>query len=153
MAGKGFANFLQPSMGAAVGAGRSEGECVEQVTLLEQDEAVRLDSERLAELYVQLGEIGAEDVVCRAMEELAARLSHVERCRHEQKLPEMRKTARSLIAISEQLGMAVLARVAGDVTRCIDDQDHIALAAVLARMLRVGERSLREIWDLQDLSI
>jgi len=126
---------------------------LEQVTLLQQKEVVGLDADRLEELYSQLGEAGAEDVVCRALEELAARLSHTERCYREIRITDMRKSARSLIAISEQIGMLKLAQVAGDVTRCIDESDRVALAATLARLLRIGERSLSEIWDLQDLSI
>ena len=43
-------------------------------------EQVRVDQERLGILYDQLGESGAEDVVCRAMEELALRMSHCD-CR------------------------------------------------------------------------
>lgn len=126
---------------------------MKQVTLLEQSETVCLDSERLQQLYVQLGEAGAEDVVCRALEELAVRLSHTERCHLENRWREMRKSARSLIAIAEQIGMGTLARVARDVTVCIDAHDCVALAATLARLLRTGERSLHEIWDLQDYSI
>ena len=42
-------------------------------------EQVRVDQERLGILYDQLGETGAEDVVCRAMEELALRMSHCNR--------------------------------------------------------------------------
>ena len=126
---------------------------MEQVTLLKQNEVISLDPDRLEELYLQLGEAGAEDVVCRALEELAARLSHTERCYRESRLPDMRKSARSLVAISEQIGMALLAKVALDVTCCIDDGDHIALAATVSRLLRIGETSLSEIWQLQDLSI
>lgn len=129
------------------------GETVEQVTMLKQDETVRLDAERLEELYLQLGEAGAEDVVCRALEELAVRLSHTERCYREMRLEELRKSARSLIAIAEQIGMQLLAQVAKDVTVCVDEDDGIALAATLARLLRIGERSLSEVWDLQDMSI
>ena len=126
---------------------------MEQVTLLKQDETVKVDADRLEQLYQQLGEDGAEDVVCRALEELAARLSHTERCYRELRFGDMRKSARSLIAIADQIGMQLLANVAQDVTLCIDDGDRIALAATLARLLRIGERSLCEIWDLQDMSI
>lgn len=129
------------------------GLTLKQVTLLEQREAVRLDSVRLEQLYVQLGEAGAEDVVCRALEELATRLSHTERFFREKRHVELRKSARSLIAISDQIGMAALARVARDVTYCIDENDQVALAAVLARLLRIGDTSLHEIWDLQDYSV
>ncbi len=114
---------------------------------------VSLDSDRLEQLYRQLGDAGAENVVCRALEELAARLSHTERCYRANELFDMRKNARSLIAIAEQIGMQKLAGVASDVTKCIDDEDWVALAATLARLLRIGESSLYEIWDLQDYSI
>lgn len=126
---------------------------VEQITLLEQRESVKFDTDRLEQLYVQLGESGAEDVVCRALEELAARLSHTEGCYREGRVADMRKSARSLIAIADQIGMAALARVARDVTVCIDHHDPVALAATLSRLLRIGERSLLEIWDVQDHSV
>lgn len=121
--------------------------------MLRQDEVVRVNPDRLEELYRQLGQAGAEDVVCRALEELAARLSHTERCYRELRHHDMRKSARSLVAIAEQIGMSLLAQVALDVTICIDAGDKIALSATMARLLRIGERSLTQIWDLQDLSI
>ena len=124
-----------------------------EVTILAQSEAVRVDSEKLEALYRQLGDTNAENIVCRAMEELAVRLSRIERLYREGRADEMRKAARLIMAISEQVGMPVLTRVAGDVIGCIDLGDHTALAAVLARLIRAGERSLTEIWDLQDLSI
>lgn len=123
---------------------------VEQPTVLQQHECVRLDADRLEALYLELGETSAEDVVCRALEELAARLGHVERFYREGRFGEMRKSSRSLIAIADQIGMALLARVAGDVTASIDAGDHNALAATFARLLRIGERSLCEIWEAQD---
>lgn len=129
------------------------GEAVEQVTTLKQEEAVCLNAARLEELYAQLGESGAENVVCRALEELAGRLSNTERCHREGRLDEMRKSARSLVAVSDQIGMQLLSRVAADVTQCADTRDAVALAATLSRLLRIGERSLSEVWDMQDLSV
>ncbi len=116
-------------------------------------ETVRLDPDRLNGLYRQLGEASAEDVVCRAIEELAVRLTHCERLWRQQDSDGLRKTTRSLIAISEQIGMTALARVAGDVTDVIDNGDSSAIGATLFRLLRVGERSLSAVWDLQDLSV
>lgn len=118
-----------------------------------QDEPVSLDHDQLGALYAQLGALAAEDVVRRAMEELALRLSHAERQYRQNDLAALRKGARSLVKIAEQIGMQKLARVAHDVSRSIDQCDDNATAATLARLLRVGERSLTAIWDLQDLSI
>lgn len=118
-----------------------------------QDESVRLDSDRLGELYHQLGERSAQDVVCRAIEELAVRLSHCERLWRKGDRAQLRKSARSLVAISEQIGMSALARVARDVTQAIDADDPPAVGATVFRLLRVGERSLTAVWDLQDMSV
>ena len=126
---------------------------MEDVRVLPQDESVRLDPDRLQTLYDQLGEAGAEDVVCRAMEELAVRLSMTERLFRQDRLEEMRKAARSLTGIADQIGMNTLSRVAQDVTNCIDAHDHVALTATLSRLLRIGERSLIEIWDMQGVRV
>ncbi len=112
--------------------------------MLEQKEIVRLNAGRLEELYSQLGEAGAEDVVCRALEELAVRLSHTERCYREGRLTDMRKSARSLVAIADQIGMQALSRVAADVTIAADNDDLVAMAATLSRLLRIGNSSLSE---------
>lgn len=126
---------------------------VAQLLTLVQEEHVRLDPDRLEALYLQLGENSAEDVVCRAIEELAIRLAHCERLWRDQDWMGLRKSARSLIAIAEQIGMTELARVAGDVTNAIDASDMAALGATLFRLIRIGERSLLAVWDLQDISI
>lgn len=126
---------------------------VAEIIDLKQTETVRLDSEQLGGLYRQLGESGAENVVCRAIEELAIRLAHCERLWRQGKLGELRKSARSLIAISDQIGMSTLACVAADVTQAIDAQDAAAQGATLFRLVRIGERSLTAVWDLQDLSV
>lgn len=123
------------------------------VVNLTPDEAVRLDPSCLGELYTQLGEAGAEDVVCRAIEELAVRLSHCERLWRRDDMDALRKCARSLIAIAEQVGMNSLARVAGDVTTSIDAGDLVATSATLMRLMRIGAQSLTAVWDLQDLSV
>ena len=130
-----------------------KGATLERVTVLQTTEYVRVDADRLAQLYAQLGERGAEDVVCRAMEELAARLAHADQQYRASDQAGLRKNARSLVAIAEQVGMQLLARVARDVTICIDVGDPVAQGAVLARLVRVGERSLFAVWDLQDLSL
>ncbi len=118
-----------------------------------RDEPVRLDPDSLQLLIEQLGESGANDVVCRAMEELAIRLADLPALHRAGRLPEMERLAHSLIAISEQIGLASLARVAGDVTECLRRGDSVAVAATLGRLERIGERSLSTIWDLRDRSV
>ncbi|WP_420819941.1 hypothetical protein [Ruegeria marisrubri] len=126
---------------------------MEKVVTLDQKESVRLDADRLGALVGQLGDRNAEEVVCRAIEELAVRLSNCDRMWRRQDWVGLRKSARSLVAIAEQIGMSALARVANDVTGAVDSGDHVAASATLFRLIRVGERSLAAVWDQQDLSI
>ena len=62
-----------------------------QLMQIRPTEQVYVDQERLGLLYTQLGEVGAEDVVCRAMEELALRLSHCKKLHKDQDRAGLRK--------------------------------------------------------------
>jgi len=124
-----------------------------EIVEIKLSEQIQLDQARLGTLFAQLGENGAENVVSRAMEELAVRMAQCETLWRTGNIAKLRKHARSLIAISEQLGMARLAQVAGDVTHSIDARDEVAIAATLSRLLRIGERSLSAIWSMEDLSL
>lgn len=123
------------------------------ISVLMIDEKVRLDADRLAELYAQLGEAGAQDVVCRAMEELAVRLARVEGAYRTNNTSVLRKGAKGLVGIAEQVGMQLLADVARDVGNSVDENDPVALSATMTRLLRIGDRSLTAVWDLQDMSV
>lgn len=129
------------------------GDVVDVMTRLEPREEVRLDPDRLAELFVQLGQQGAEDVVCRAMEEISLRLAKVNAAYDAADLERVRKLTRSLVAISDQVGLTALARVAADVADCTVGQDRVALLAVVMRLQRIGERSVTAVWDIRDLSV
>lgn len=126
---------------------------VEKLITLEQKESVRLDPDRLNNLYHQLGDRNALDVLCRTVEELAVRLSNCERFWRQRDCAGLRKCARSMVAIADQIGMTALARVASDVAQTVDADDKVATGATLGRLIRVGERSLTAIWDQQDLSV
>lgn len=116
-------------------------------------EHVRLDAERLEVLYNKLGEDGADDVLCRAMEEMAIRIKQSEKLYRAGSVKELRKTVHSLVAIADQIGMQTLARVSGDVVNCIDSGDWVALGATFSRLVRSSDQSLTAIWDLQDVTV
>ncbi|MFP4450911.1 MAG: hypothetical protein ACLFP0_08295 [Rhodosalinus sp.] len=115
--------------------------------VLSREEPALMDHARVSRLFAELGPEAAGAVVTRALEELAVRLARLGRLRRQGDMAYLRKTARGLAAIADELGMAALARVALDVTACIDAGDDVALAAVLSRLERLGERSLPAIRD------
>ncbi|MFT6424889.1 MAG: hypothetical protein ACJAYH_001006 [Celeribacter sp.] len=123
------------------------------VKKLRPEGVVHVNKERLDQLYAQLGATSADGVVSRAMEELAVRLAKVESCYKKGQLEEMQKAARSMIAISEQIGMETFASVATDVNKLATLDDGTALAATVDRLMRIGENSLLAVWDLQGASV
>jgi hypothetical protein len=120
---------------------------------LRPDESVRLNPSRLTELFVQLGNRGAEDVVCRAMEELAVRLAEIEAAYWQGEFVKVSKGARGLIAIAEQIGLNGLSQVARHVTATASREDSTAIAATVSRLVRIGDKSLTAVWDARDMSV
>ncbi|WP_206338545.1 hypothetical protein [Antarcticimicrobium sediminis] len=110
---------------------------------LNRAEQVQLDRSLLRMLYQMLGIEGAETVIERASHELSLRLNRCEDLWQRGDMCDLRKCARSMIAIAEQAGMTKFASVAHDVTAAADQRDLVALSATLSRLHRVGESSLR----------
>ncbi|MGR3367523.1 MAG: hypothetical protein ACU0CC_06340 [Sagittula sp.] len=126
---------------------------MKQVTYLSPVEYPDMDPAQIRTLCTDLGLHQAEDVICRAMEELAQRLCQVQDMAVSGPRQDMHKTLRSLSAIAQQIGMTSLSRVAHDVMTCIEFGDIVAEAATLARLARTGERSLTQLWDINEFSI
>jgi hypothetical protein len=123
------------------------------LAVLRHEEGVRLDPDPLVALYSELGESGAERVVCRAIEELAARLAEMLRHADDGAAGALIKSGRTLAKVAEQIGMSTLARIAGDVINATEAGDYAGQAATLARLVRIGDRSLTAVWDLRDMTV
>ena len=123
------------------------------VTALQPVEPVRLDRDQLEVLYRQLGPVGADKVVNHALEELAALLSQLPVDYRAGRLGQVASGARALAAVAQQVGMTTLARVARDAAGLSVGHNGAALGAVVARLERIGDRSLVAVWDLADLSV
>jgi hypothetical protein len=126
---------------------------VSEIAILYPSESVRLDPDKLLALHEELGEAGAGAVIARAMDELAQRLAELRPLWREARMTDLAKRARSLIGIADQVGMTLLSRVAGDVARCAAIGDAPALGATLARLDRIGDRSLTAVWDMADMRV
>lgn len=114
---------------------------------------MQVDCDRLADLYTQLGGQQAEGVVNRAMEELAVRICKIEAAHRRRQYKDVAKMSRGLVAIADQVGLKSVARVAQDVCTCCAQSERVALAATVARLGRICDRSLCAVWDLQDMTV
>ena len=113
-----------------------------------REEHVRVDPDRLGQLYFNLGEAGAENAICHAMETLALRLGELPRLQKAGDLAGLGRTARSMVGIAEEIGMAAMANVAKDVATACGRNDVPAAAATAARLSRIGDSSLTALCQL-----
>lgn len=121
-----------------------------EVVALRPKERVRQDSEPIALIYRNMGTAAAEEVVTRALGELAMTMAGLaDRAARDDRL-DMARQLRRLQRMAEQLGMVSLGLVAGDIRVCLDRGDPTAFAAVWARLLRVAECSLAPSRGLAD---
>ncbi|QXI62462.1 hypothetical protein CP157_00122 [Paracoccus marcusii] len=118
-----------------------------QISALAISEAVRVDSRRVAEIVAELGETSAQHVIGLALEQLAAALTAVDGALDNADLAQAAAHAERMSRLAWQIGLLSLAGVAMDLGSTAERGDVPALAAIRARLLRVGNRSLTAIWD------
>ena len=123
-----------------------------QIMALAVSEPVRVDSRRLGDIVTELGETAAQNVIGLALEQLAAALTAADKAIRASDLPEGARQCDLLARLAWQIGLLSLAGVAMDLGACADKRDRVAIAAVHARLMRVGNRSLTAIWDCNQLA-
>jgi hypothetical protein len=122
------------------------------VTMLPLGEPARFNPGQLEKLCEKLGDLRAETEVAHALDRLSVLLDDLARCRRSGGYGALSVLLAALVQDAQLIGMATLARVGQDVQDCLRSGDATALAATLARLLRVGDRSIHAIWDLEDVS-
>ena len=123
------------------------------VTALRPKERVRLDAEPIAAIYRNLGTNSAEQVVSRALGELALTLAGLVEQVRQREFGDLGRGLRRLQRMADHLGMISLGLIAAEARICMDRSDATAFAAVWARLIRVAEASLSTDRDLLDQSL
>jgi hypothetical protein len=122
------------------------------VLCLHHDEPTRFDAERLEELCLTLGEVQAEMEVAEALKRIAATIDELDWLISTASPSLLQLCLDSLARDADLIGMATLATVAKAASDCLENDDAVARAAAFARLRRIGQRSIRAVWDLDDIS-
>lgn len=100
------------------------------------------DAEPIALIYRSMGTHAAEEVVNRALGELALTMSGIAQQVRGRNMLDLARQLRRLERMSVQLGLVSLGTVSNDARTCLEGGDLTAFAAVWARLVRVAEVSL-----------
>ncbi len=120
-----------------------------QVAKLKMTEQAVVDQDELARVFIRMNPAEAEETFMGLIKSLTDHLAMAEHHLNSQNLPELADTMSLVELIAGRLCMTALCQVAGDVIECCERGDLVALSATHARVIRVGEGALREIWDLK----
>ncbi len=123
-----------------------------EVAVLRPHEVVRQNVEAVAEIYRNLGAPTAEQVVTRALGDLALTMAGIVEKVKAQDLRDVARQLARLRRLADDIGLVSLAKVSGDAQTCLERADGTAFSAVWARLLRVAERSLSPDHGLADQS-
>src|SRR6188472_2354041 len=101
-----------------------------------------LDTGRIVVLRQSLGDQRCREVVSEVVFHLTDRLGLLKAALDAGDMTEAQTLASRLASLSEQVGLRDFARVARDLDGCLAVADVVAMAAVAARLIRLGEESL-----------
>ena len=116
-------------------------------------ERIVIDTARLEELFRRLGDHGAETHVIEAVEAISDLLAEVDGFVRHDALSEIAPRAQQVSRLSADIGLTSLARVARDMSIAANRKDVVAFRAVWERLIRIGDRSLSQVWELPGLSL
>lgn len=112
------------------------------VVALRLVECPHQDGEQIASIYRSLGNASAEQVIARALGELAFAMSALADQIKVHELGDLIRRLKRLQQMAQNLGLLTLSQVAGDLAHCVRCQDSTAFAAVWARLVRIAETTL-----------
>lgn len=124
-----------------------------RVMELRPKDRVQQDAEPIALIYRSMGTHAAEEVVNRALGELALTVSGLAQLVRRGEFADMTRQLRRIERMAVQLGLVSFGVVAVDAQACLNCSDMTAFAAVWARLIRVAEVSLATEQGTLDLQV
>ena len=115
---------------------------VQKISVLHPRDTAYFDEDTLTGLSRDLGPSVAENILCRALEDIALRFVQIRTDYGSGNHQALRKSVHAVIPIAAQIGLPGLSQIGRDVLICVDQADPVALAATLCRFLRWGETAM-----------
>lgn len=112
-------------------------------------DTLHFDPAPLVRLFATKPQSEAEAIVCRVLQELAARLDGVQQGLTKADHAVMLRSARKILIIAEQLGVTEVAVSVGHVITCLRQCDQVALHATVSRLERAFDVAVAEVWNFR----
>lgn len=124
-----------------------------KVAQLRFSETAHVDEDELTRLYIKMDYRQAERLIIEAIDTLSQGLGEVEAAYAIDSERALMAACRKVAKSAQRLGLNRLATVARDARIALHHQDQHAAHATLARLMRLGEPSLRELWHIKAIQV
>jgi len=121
-----------------------------QISMLLHDEQLLFCTSKIDEIYCEFAPQRAQTIINGALDEFAIRLFVLECAGKQNKRAAIRKAVDALMSIGQQIGLGSLTDAAHNVRALAASSDDPALAAAVARLVRLGDMCLVSLWAIQD---
>lgn len=116
------------------------------ITLRFQDR-VQYDPEPLRLLYEEMGHHHAEEHVCDVLENIARLLERSRKSVKMHHFEAVTRNASELSQLAQKIGLMTVAKAAFHLADAADQSDYRAVDSTFARLERVTEPSMVEVWS------
>ncbi|TCM87544.1 hypothetical protein EV216_10297 [Rhodovulum steppense] len=123
-----------------------------RVVVLRQDEPLSVDSDRLADMFVDLGEARAAHLISVSVERLEELMVCLDLAVVQVRPGDCVDLVGQIRALGDSLGLIGLSIAARGVSRAVQTGDAVAVAATMERLRRIAQRSFRIAAELQHRS-
>jgi len=123
------------------------------VLALVTSEVSAIDTDAIQALKRSVGEKRCRTVLDGMIYGITDGLCQVERAVQAKTYDALPESLPQLRVLSGQVGLVCMADVLGDLEQCVEDGDEVAIHAVTARLIRIGEDSLFNLIEFADRSI
>ena len=122
------------------------------VAILRCRDEFNMDPAPLNTLFAALPDHEAEDIVCRALEDIASRLDALQIARVSGAFDDMVKPAKRVSAVADQIGLSEVSLVAAHAGTAARMRCGVAFGATMARLERAFDTAVSQIWDFRSYS-
>lgn len=106
-----------------------------------------IDPNPMIHLFARLEEAAAEREICDILDAINSEIAQIRMTEGMEALRDITASIERLCRRSGRFGLHGLSRVAADMLVCLQANDMPALHATRARLLRMADRSMSEIWN------
>ncbi|WP_425093029.1 hypothetical protein [Tropicimonas sp. S265A] len=124
----------------------------DQVIVLQPSEPIVLDQDRVVEMFVDLGELGAQQTVSATLEDIRARVDQMSAEYAQGTWRGLVDLATEVSALAGSIGFISCKTVAESVMTCAADRRANDVPSLMARLNRVCAIPRADNWGMQGLS-